>query len=110
MQRTLLDELEAIGNVALVAYKEQPTRVSSLFGSLLFGSDFASELNAAAYDTPTMAEIGVGNVCSRTRLACVSRERASVLGCLIVGVFEIVEESIISFLIGSQGRIVLEWG
>ena len=84
--------------------------MSSLLCSLFFWSDLTSKLNAAAYDTPTVAEVFVRNVSSRAGLACMGRERASILSLLIVRIFEVIVEIVVSGFISSQGRIILEWG
>lgn len=47
----MLDELEAVDNVALVCGEEETTSVDRLAGRMLGRSDFGAELNTAPDDT-----------------------------------------------------------
>ena len=87
----MLNELEAILDVALVCREEETACVKSLSSGIFSWSDFLSKLNTTTNNTTCFrrdTKRRVFEVGSRISLACMRCERASIL-CL-----RIVRESI----------------
>lgn len=105
----MLDELEPIGNVALICSEKETAAVDRLARRGLGGGDFGPELDAATEDTAVLGgcadvfEIGAG-----VGLASMGCERASVLCCLIAG--EVIAEVVVFFLIMRNGKVVFHGG
>jgi len=79
-QRTLLNELEAISDAALIGHKKEAPLLGSvsLACSGFLSGDFGSELNAVAYDAMLVGNL-MANIGSRSCLAGVCCVWASIL-------------------------------
>ena len=106
----MLDELEAIHNVALVGGEKKATAVDRLPRGTLRWSDFWAELDTATKNTASLGRYRfwlVFQIRSRVGLPSMRCKGASVLCCLITG--EGVTEVVVSFLVLRDGKIVMRW-
>ena len=103
----MLDELEAVGNVALVCGEEETTSVDRLAGRMLGRCNFGAELDAAPDDTVVVdvcTDWRVFEIRSRVCLSSMRREGASVLCFWIVG--EGVTEIVVLFRVIRDSKVV----
>ena len=104
----MLEELEAVGDVALVGYKQQSSLQTFIVGTLislrLGGRDFWSKLDAATQDTTRFRRNSEGEqITSWIGLACVGGEGASGLAC------RIVDEVVVASWIWTQDWVIPDW-
>ena len=107
----MLDELEAIFNVALVCGKKKTTSVDRLPQRVLGRGNFGAELNTAPNDTTVLGgctDWWIFEIRSRVGLSSMRCEGASVLSRWIVG--KVVTEMVVSFLVMRDSKVVFEGG
>ena len=103
----MLDELEAVDNVALVCCEEETTSVDRLAGRMLGRRNFGAELDTATDDTVVVGVnrgFQIFEIGSRVCLSGMRREGASVLCGWIVG--EVVTEIVVLFRVMRDDKVV----
>ena len=104
---TVLNELEAIGDVSLIGGKDKTPPVDCLVCVLLLRGEFRAKLNASANDPASLSAVrglSVLEIRTGVRLADVGREWASGLA---VGL-SLETEVVVLLRVRGEGRIVLE--
>lgn len=111
MALTMLDELEAVDDVALVAAEKQSTTLECRLLCKLLLIEFRTEGNATTYDAAGFSRNGRSQsfqVQTRVRLADVRSEWAAILGLGVIG--ESIVEVVVPLRVCSEGRIILQGG